>query len=118
MEGQIKSPDLVRGQPGFENHLRCDHTTKIASVLRIFIERGEVGLNCFEGARLGHDYVLRSTISELQRLHGVTFRKRWETVPGFGDSTVRCVRYSLDAAGHVRATAILGGDAGLEARAA
>lgn len=82
--------------------------TKRASVLRVFLERGERGLNCFEAVSLAHDYVLRSTCSELARYNGIEFRKQYEQIPGHGGSKVDCVRYSLSPAGAATARALLG----------
>lgn len=78
--------------------------TKCAAVLRVFLERGERGLNCFEAVREAHDYVLRSTVSKCSRHHGIQFAKRFEKVPGHAGSNIDCIRYSLTAesAGRVR----------------
>jgi len=81
--------------------------TKAASVLRILLERGDLGLNCFEAVRLAHDYVLRTTVSNLQIQYGVTFERRYEQVSGYAGSTVDCVRYSLTAHGRERAAQVL-----------
>lgn len=81
--------------------------TKRAEVLRIFLERGDSGMTCFEAVRLCHDYVLRSTVSELSRLFGVEFNRRYEQVPGFNGSRVDCVRYSLTRDGAARARRLL-----------
>jgi hypothetical protein len=69
--------------------------TKRAAVLRVFLERGARGLNCFEAVSLAHDYVLRTTVSECVRFHSIEFHKRFESVPGHAGSRVDCVRYSL-----------------------
>lgn len=87
--------------------------TKRAAVLRVFLERGERGLNCFEAVRLAHDYVLRTTVSECARFHGIAFAKKFEAVPGHNGSKVDCVRYSLTAGGAATARGLLG--ASLEA---
>lgn len=76
--------------------------TKRAAVLRVFLERGERGLNCFEAVRLAHDYVLRTTVSECASFHGIAFAKRFEAVPGHNGSKIDCVRYSLTAEGAAR----------------
>jgi len=81
--------------------------TKRAAVLRVFLERGDRGLTCFESVPLAHDYVLRTTVSELQRLNGVLFNKRFEQVPGFNGSRVDCVRYTLTPEGAERARELL-----------
>lgn len=85
-----------------------DADTKRAAVLRIFLERGERGLNCFEAVRLAHDYVLRTTVSECKRYHGIAFAKRFEAVPGYNGSKVDCVRYSLTAEGAATVRELLG----------
>ncbi|OAI51719.1 hypothetical protein AYO46_07520 [Betaproteobacteria bacterium SCGC AG-212-J23] len=63
-------------------------------MLRVFLERGERGLNCFEAVRLARDYVLRTTISDFRKL-GIFFQRKFETVPGFNNSKIECVRYWL-----------------------
>jgi hypothetical protein len=85
-----------------------DPQTKRAAVLRVFLERGERGLNCFEAVRLAHDYILRTTVSECSRLHRIDFAKRFEAVPGHAGSKVDCVRYSLTADGAARVRELLG----------
>ncbi len=82
--------------------------SKRAAVLRVFLERGTTGLNCFEAVRIAHDYVLRTTVSECSRYHGVTFHKRYEQVPGHGGSKVDCVRYSLTDEGAAKARELVG----------
>lgn len=82
--------------------------TKRAAVLRVFLERGERGLNCFEAVRLAHDYILRTTVSECSRVHGIEFAKRFESVPGHAGSKVDCVRYSLTPEGAARVRELLG----------
>jgi len=82
--------------------------SKRANVLRVFLERGAAGLNCFESVRLAHDYVLRTTVSECKRYHGIEFLKRYEQVPGHADSKVDCVRYSLSPRGVARVRELLG----------
>lgn len=77
------------------NQLILNPNTKRAGVLRTFIERGEHGLNCFEAVRLAHDYVLRSTFSDLKRDYGLEFLRKWEQIPGHNGSRVECVRYWL-----------------------
>jgi hypothetical protein len=89
-------------------HRALNPTSKRASVLRVFLERGERGLNCFEAVRLAHDYVLRTTVSELYRYNGIEFKKRYEQVPGHAGSTADCVRYSLTPQGADKARELLG----------
>lgn len=82
--------------------------TKAAAVLKVFLDRGEHGLTCFEAVRLAHDYVLRSTVSNLQIQHGLVFQRRNERVPGHAGSVVDCTRYWLDEKGRQRAAELLG----------
>lgn len=86
--------------------------SKRASVLRCFLERGAAGLNCFEAVRLAHDYVLRTTVSECKRFHGIEFRKRYEAVPNFAGGQTDCVRYWLSPEGEAIARDLLGEGAG------
>jgi hypothetical protein len=81
--------------------------SKRAAVLRCFLERGEAGLNCFEAVRLCHDFVLRTTVSECKRYHGIEFQKSFEQVPGYAGSTVDCVRYVLTPAGAAKVRELL-----------
>ncbi len=82
--------------------------SKRAAVLRVLLDRGAAGLNCFEAVRLAHDYVLRTTVSECWRYHGISFAKRYEQVPGHGGSKVDCVRYSLTPEGAAKVRDLLG----------
>lgn len=90
------------------NDTRLNPDTKRAAVLRVFLERGDAGLNCFEAVRLAHDYVLRTTVSEAVRYNGVAFHKAFEAVPGHNGSRVDCIRYKLTAEGTERARQLLG----------
>lgn len=87
---------------------KLNHDTKRAAVLRVFLARGELGMNCFQAVSMAHDYVLRTTVSELMRYHGIEFAKRFECVPGHAGSKVDCVRYTLTAGGAERARELLG----------
>lgn len=82
--------------------------SKRASLLRVFLERGERGLNCFEAVREAHDYVLRSSISDFRRSFGIEFTRRYETVPGHNGGRVDCVRYSLTPDSAAKARELLG----------
>jgi hypothetical protein len=86
---------------------RLRPNTKRASVLRIFLERGDAGMNCFEAVSVAHDYVLRSTISDLYRGFGITFNRKYEQVPGHAGSKVECVRYWLSPEGEAKARKLL-----------
>jgi hypothetical protein len=79
--------------------------TKREAVLRAFVELGDVGMNCFEAVARCHDYVLRSSISGLQRELGITFSRKFETV---GEHGTTCARYWLADADRERAAAMLG----------
>jgi hypothetical protein len=81
--------------------------SKRAAVLRVFLERGSAGLNCFEAVTLAHDYVLRTTVSECKSYHGIEFLKRFEQVPGHAGSKVECVRYWLSPEGEAKARELL-----------
>jgi hypothetical protein len=95
MDDQTKKP-LGAGTPAaLVKPCSINPITKRAAILRLFIARGELGLNCFEAVRLGHDYVLRSTVSDFSRDFGIHFSRKWEKVPGFNGSPVDCVRYWL-----------------------
>lgn len=96
---------VIPGSPALK---MLDPDTKRAAVLRVFLERGQRGLNCFEAVQLAHDYILRTTVSECARLHGIAFAKRFECVPGHAGNTVDCVRYSLSAEGAARVRELLG----------
>lgn len=97
--------------PGSGKDSHLDPSTKRASILRVFLARGADGINCFEAVRWGHDYVLRSTVAQLQADFGVPIMRRWETVPGHNGSSVRCMRYWLGADGRERALELLEGRA-------
>ena len=75
-------------------------------MLRLFIRLGERGLNCFEAANNHHDYVLRTTVSELQRDYGLAFSRKYEHVPNAFGTTTDCVRYWLDDVNTAKAKAI------------
>lgn len=84
------------------------NNTKTASMLRLFIKLGDKGLNCFEAAKRHHDFVLRTTVSDLQLNYGLEFSRKWEKVPNAFGSKTDCVRYWLDQANNAKALAILG----------
>ena len=85
------------------NKLRAG--TKREGVLRAFVELGAQGLNCFEAVSRCRDYVLRSTVSGLQRELGITFSRKFETV---GQHGTTCARYWLEEADRKRAAEMLG----------
>ena len=67
---------------------KLKHNTKKAAMLKLFIRLGERGLNCFEAANNHHDYVLRSTVSDLQLDYGLLFLRKaprpWRASYGLG----------------------------------
>ena len=100
---------LDRQQPRLDRqHRPLAKDSKIASVLRVFLQRGDTGLNCFEATWAAHDFVLRSSVSVLTRHHGVEFAKTRERVPGHAGSVADCVRYRLTPAGEAQARKLLG----------
>lgn len=107
-----KDHQPTREEVTLQHHTRsCNRIrpgTKRADVLRAFLDRGERGLNCFEAANQLHDYVLRSTVSELAREHGLTFTRKWETVPGHNGTKTECVRYWLSACDVEKVRALIG----------
>jgi hypothetical protein len=84
------------------------YNTKKASMLRLFINLGKRGLNCFEAANGHHDYVLRTTVSDLQRDYGLKFSRKYEQVPNAFNTTTDCMRYWLDDLNKAKALALLG----------
>lgn len=64
-------------------------------MIKAFIYAGERGLNCFEAVKL-HDYILRTTVSDLQKSCGLKFSRKWETVPNAFGKKTDCKRYWLD----------------------
>lgn len=89
---------------------KLKYNTKKASMLRLFINLGDRGLNCFEAANSHHDYVLRTTVSDLQRDYGLEFSRKYEQVPNAFKTTTDCMRYWLDDANKAKALAILGNE--------
>ena len=87
---------------------KLKHNTKKAAMLKLFIRLGERGLNCFEAANNHHDYVLRSTVSDLQLDYGLLFLRKYEQVPNAFGKFTDCVRYWLDEANRAKAIAIIG----------
>ena len=108
MQAYSDGARVVNVAPAEPDYRPLELGSKRAAVLRVFIDRGSLGLNCFEATRLAHDYVLRTSVSQLARYHGVEFVKRYEQVPGHAGSTVDCVRYSLSDRGLIRARELLG----------
>jgi len=84
------------------------YKTKQVAMLNLFIEKGEAGLNCFEAANIHHDYVLRTTVSDIQRKYGLTFLRKMESVPNAFGGITECKRYWLERADREKARKILG----------
>ena len=104
-----KTKATGRNQMAFESTTKKPkYNTKKASMLRLFINLGERGLNCFEAANNHHDYVLRTTVSDLQRDYGLEFSRKYEQVPNAFKTTTDCMRYWLDDINKAKAKSILG----------
>ena len=86
---------------------KLKNNTKKASMLRLFISLGERGLNCFEAANSHHDYVLRTTVSDLHRDYGIEFSRKYEQVPNAFGTVTDCMRYWLDDLNPAKALATL-----------
>lgn len=82
--------------------------TKKEAMLKKFIALGRYGMNCFEAANRHHDYVLRTTVSDLHRDYGLEFTREWEKVPNAFGKTTDCKRYWLDDSNIDKALAVLG----------
>ena len=70
--------------------------TKKAAILKKFIELGDKGMDCFAAANRYHDYVLRSTVSDIQRDFGIQFAREWIKVPNSFGKHTDCMKYWLD----------------------
>lgn len=102
-----KTKAIGCNQMAFESTTKkLNYNTKKASMLRLFINLGERGLNCFEAANSHHDYVLRTTVSDLQRDFGIEFSRKYEQVPNAFKTTTDCMRYWLDDANKAKALAL------------
>ena len=105
-----KKKALERGASNaFKNKLHKYHTKKEA-MLKCFIKQKSLGLNCFEAANNHHDYVLRTTVSDLTRDYGIEFKRRWEKVPNAFGKRTDCKRYWLDDDNIGKALAVLCSD--------
>jgi hypothetical protein len=86
---------------------KLNDNTKKAKILNKFVELGTQGINCFEAANRYHDYVLRSTVSGLQRDYGIQFMREWIKVPNSFGSHTDCMRYWLDEVNKAKARRLL-----------
>jgi hypothetical protein len=68
---------------------------KIEIALRLFIERGQQGMNTLEANALFGDTALHSTVSDATNKHGVKFKHQPESVRNRAGSISRFTRYSL-----------------------
>lgn len=84
------------------------YNTKKSSMIKLFIRLGERGLNCFEAANSHNDYVLRTTVSDIQRDYGLLFSRKYEQVPNAFGRVTDCMRYWLDDANKAKAITIVG----------
>lgn len=84
------------------------HHSKKDVILKKFIELNTRGMNCFEAANKYHDYVLRTTVSDLHQDYGIEFKRQWEKVPNAFGKHTDCVRYWLDDSNINKALAVLG----------
>jgi hypothetical protein len=94
-----------------DTKLRIKSNTKKASILKHFVELGERGMTCFEAANRYHDYVLRSTVSGIQRDFSVFFLKERVKVPNSFGTQTDCVRYWLDPVNRTKAIRLLESEA-------
>lgn len=83
------------------------YNTKKVSIIKRFVDLGDRGMTCFDAANKYHDYVLRSTVSDIQRDFGIYFKREWTKVPNSFDGHTDCVRYWLDEANMVKAISFL-----------
>jgi hypothetical protein len=83
------------------------YNTKKSSILKKFIELGDVGMTCFDAANRYHDYVLRSTVSDIQRDFGIQFARERIKVPNSFGKFTDCMRYWLDDFNRAKATNFL-----------
>ena len=112
---EMESPGTVRAVAGAvpnasnKRHAEFIPDTKKARVLSHFLTGAK--LNRFEAERIVHDHCLHSSVSTLQRDHGLVIDRVFERVPALrGLATARVCRYWLhpDPANLKRARAVLG----------
>jgi len=108
MENQKNKAAELETQTAFGKTKQPKQFTKKEAMLKTFIKKGKKGINCFEAANHHHDYVLRTTVSDLHRDYGIEFAREWEKVPNAFGKTTDCMRYWLDDSNIQRALAVLG----------
>jgi hypothetical protein len=91
--------------PGPSRELR--QGTKRHAVLRALLDSGDEGLDCFEAVRVAHDFVLRSTVSDIQRGYGISISRRPHIVPNSFGGETHCVRYWIEGAAREHAARLL-----------
>lgn len=69
--------------------------TKNFRMLKAILRTGDSGINCFQAANEYHDYVLRSTVTILERKYGIVISREWVDVPNAFGGTTYCKRYWL-----------------------
>lgn len=111
MDEENKKPALGGGLK--EQNKTCEKKsstlkpgTKIYNVAAA-LARGE-RLDCFQAVSRYHDYVLRSTISEIANRFGVSIDRMPKTVPGHGGSVVNCIEYTASEEGAKQLARLLG----------
>lgn len=71
------------------------------------LARGE-RFTCFDAVRRFHDFVARSTVSELANRFGVEIERTPKTLPGHAGSVIHCVEYHATEDGAKRLARLLG----------
>lgn len=82
--------------------------TKRYAVVRAILDSGAEGLDCFGAVRVAHDFVLRSTVSEVQSQYGLAISRRPHVVPNSFGGETHCVRYWIEGAERDHAARLLG----------
>jgi hypothetical protein len=109
---ETQKDKAVRGatQTASSETKKQNQSTKKYNMIKAFIGLGNQGMNCFEAAIFNHDYILRTTISDLQKSCGLKFERKWESVPNSFGKKTECVRYWLDESNTKKALTIIGHD--------
>lgn len=81
--------------------------TKRYAVLKALLDSGPDGLDCFGAVRLVHDFVLRSTVSDIQSQYGLSISRRPHVVPNSFGGETHCVRYWIEGSARDRAARLL-----------